>query len=111
MNEKHLRISPLAQPVDSATPPESNTSTFPFHSPYWSRNRTSVTEASPYEKTDAYIISTYYYPKSKSLGENAIGMVLLMNRFTQEDMRKYQIQLVASNSFNQSVIAIPTLLE
>ncbi|KAF1753930.1 hypothetical protein GCK72_020487 [Caenorhabditis remanei] len=34
-----------------------------------------------------------------------------MNRFTQEDMTKYQIQLVASNSFNQSVIAIPTLLE
>uniref|UniRef100_A0A1I7V2I7 Glycosyltransferase family 92 protein n=1 Tax=Caenorhabditis tropicalis TaxID=1561998 RepID=A0A1I7V2I7_9PELO len=60
-------------------------------------------------KTDAYIINTYYYPKSKSLGENAIGMVLLMNRNTMRDMRRYQMQLIASDIANRSVIVVPKL--
>ncbi|CAA94907.4 Glycosyltransferase family 92 protein C35A5.5 [Caenorhabditis elegans] len=62
-------------------------------------------------KTDAYIINTYYYPKSSSLGENAIGMILLMNRNTQRDMTKYRMKLIASNSSHQSVIVTPKFLE
>ncbi|CAL2045085.1 unnamed protein product [Caenorhabditis brenneri] len=56
-------------------------------------------------------MSTYYYPNSKSLGLNAIGMVLLMNRNTMRDMRRYQMKLVAFDGNNCSVSVIPKLLE
>ncbi|CAP38678.1 LOW QUALITY PROTEIN: Protein CBG21996, partial [Caenorhabditis briggsae] len=62
-------------------------------------------------RTDAYIINTYYYPTSKSLGQNAIGMVLLMNRFTQKNMTQYKMQLIATSKSNLSMATTPVLLE
>ncbi|EGT31196.1 hypothetical protein CAEBREN_01036 [Caenorhabditis brenneri] len=60
--------------------------------------------------TDAFIINTYYYPKSKSLGENALAMVLLMNRNTIRDIRKYKMQLVATSEEGSSVTVTPNIL-
>lgn len=58
--------------------------------------------------TDAYIISSYYYPQSKSLGENALAMVLLMNRNTMREITNYRMTLVASNR-TSFVVVVPRL--
>ncbi|EFP00030.1 hypothetical protein CRE_18771 [Caenorhabditis remanei] len=65
----------------------------------------------PITNTDAYIVSTYYYPKSKSLGENALAMVLLMNRNTMRDITKYKMHLVATNGSGYSVELAPKILK
>ncbi|EGT31146.1 hypothetical protein CAEBREN_18608 [Caenorhabditis brenneri] len=65
----------------------------------------------PLTNTDAYIVNTYYYPKSKSLGENALAMVLLMNRNTMRDITKYKMQLVATNGSGDSVKVTPKILK
>ncbi|CAP25494.2 Protein CBG04866 [Caenorhabditis briggsae] len=65
----------------------------------------------PATSTDAYIINTYYYPRSKSLGENAIAMVLLLDRNTVRDITRYQMKLVATNGSNQSITVHPTLIK
>lgn len=65
----------------------------------------------PVTNTDAYIVNTYYYPTSKSLGDNALAMVLLMNRSTMRNITKYKMQLVATNSSGSSVTVVPKLLK
>ncbi|EGT54621.1 hypothetical protein CAEBREN_31282 [Caenorhabditis brenneri] len=65
----------------------------------------------PTTKTDAYIINTYYYPVSKSLGENALAMVLLMDRNTVRDITRYQMKLIATNKKNQQVMVVPDLVK
>ncbi|EGT37042.1 hypothetical protein CAEBREN_09926 [Caenorhabditis brenneri] len=107
----NMNMSPMIKPFIPRNVTVSRDSLPPFLANIPKRNKTRVPEEEVLEKTDAYIISTYYYPKSVSLGENAVGMVLLMNRFTQKNMTHYKMQLVASNDANQSLIAIPTLLE
>ena len=64
----------------------------------------------PVTNTDAYIVNTYYYPKSKSLGENALAMVLLMNRNTMRDITKYKMHLVATNGSGYSVDIVPKIV-
>ncbi|EFP12758.1 hypothetical protein CRE_05030 [Caenorhabditis remanei] len=61
--------------------------------------------------TDAYIINTYYYPSSKSLGNNAVAMVLLLDRNTMRDITRHQMTLIATNADNQSVAVVPKLVK
>lgn len=54
------------------------------------------------ENSDAFIINTYYYPKSKSLGENAVAIILLMNWKTK-NIANYQLKLIGSNETDSVV--------
>ncbi|ULT88110.1 hypothetical protein L3Y34_007366 [Caenorhabditis briggsae] len=72
-------------------------------------NIASTIFGDPITNTDSYIINTYYYPKSKSFGENALAIVLLMNRNTMRDITKYKMQLVATNEARGTVTVEPKL--
>ncbi|CAI5452076.1 unnamed protein product [Caenorhabditis angaria] len=46
-----------------------------------------------YNHTHAFITSAYYYYNSKSLGENALAMVVVMNQWTTENIEKHTIKI------------------
>lgn len=64
----------------------------------------------PITHSDAYIVNAYYYPNSKSLGKNAVAMVMLMNRNAMRDVTKYRMQLVGSNG-TSDVTAVASILK
>lgn len=59
-------------------------------------------------ETDGYIINSYYYPNSKSLGKDALAMVLLLNANTLPEITDYNLTILASNA-TDSVLVNPVL--
>ncbi|CAB3398529.1 unnamed protein product [Caenorhabditis bovis] len=58
--------------------------------------------------TNSFITSAYYYETSKSLGKNAVALVLLMSKYTTSNLEDYKIQIVANkgDSFSSSIASL-----
>ncbi|CAI2353935.1 unnamed protein product [Caenorhabditis sp. 36 PRJEB53466] len=57
----------------------------------------SPTDPINFNHTHAFITSAYYYENSKSLGKNALAMVVVMNQKTYADLEKYELTIVGTN--------------
>ncbi|CAP39646.2 Protein CBG23374 [Caenorhabditis briggsae] len=62
-----------------------------------------------FDHTHAYITSAYYYRNSKSLGENAVAMVVVMSQKTCKDLEKYEMTIVGTNEYNNSMTSKASL--
>uniref|UniRef100_A0A1I7TP27 Ribonuclease P protein component 2 n=1 Tax=Caenorhabditis tropicalis TaxID=1561998 RepID=A0A1I7TP27_9PELO len=49
-----------------------------------------------FNHTHAFITSAYYYQNSKSLGKNALAMVVVMSQKTFLDLEKYEMTIVGT---------------
>ncbi|EFP06804.1 hypothetical protein CRE_11206 [Caenorhabditis remanei] len=75
---------------------------FKFYSLHSHINKLNKTKTLPgkvdaYQFTHTFIHSAYYYPSSKSLGDNAVALVTTMNKRTVWKITDYKINLIGAN--------------